>query len=223
MMLILSLAKRTLAYDAMTRRSEWDYRNSFGACELSRKTLLLLGFGRIGRSVAKLADAFGMRVLAFDPFIDEQVIHAAGVTPVADIGPALETADVVSVHIPRSDNGALIGSREFAKLKRTAIVVNTARGGLIDEDALAAALGEGRLAGAGLDVFTAEPPPSDHPLFASDRVVLSPHSAGLTQESAARMSVFAVQNILDFFAGTLDRSLVVNPAYRSASGEMPQH
>ena len=217
MMLILSLAKRTLAYDDATRRSEWDYRNSFEAFELSEKTLLLLGFGRIGRNVAKLAEAFDMRVLAYDPFIDEERIRSCGAVPVTDIGSALESADVVSVHIPLSDNGALIGASELARMKPTAIVINTARGGLVDEDALAATLGEGRLAGAGLDVFASEPPSSDHPLFASSRVVLSPHSAGLTQECAARMSVAAVQSILDFFNGKLDPALVVNSGSLSAA------
>lgn len=217
MMLILSLAKRTLAYDDATRRSEWDYRNSFEASELSEKTLLLLGFGRIGRNVAKLAEAFDMRVLAYDPFIDEERIRSCGAVPVTDIGSALEGADVVSVHIPLSDSGALIGASELARMKPTAMVINTARGGLVDEDALAATLGEGRLAGAGLDVFASEPPSSDHPLFASNRVVLSPHSAGLTQECAARMSVAAVQSILDFFNGRLDPALVVNSGSLSSA------
>jgi D-3-phosphoglycerate dehydrogenase len=210
MMLILSLAKRTLIYDGTTRRSEWGYRNSFEAFELSDKTLLLLGFGRIGRNVAKLADAFGMRILVHDLFVDEDAIRSAGATPARDIASALKEADVISIHIPLSSNGALIGPREIGQMKPSAIVINTARGGLIDEAALAAALSQGRLAGAGLDVFASEPPPPDHPLFASNRVVLSPHSAGLTQECAARMSISAVHNILDFFEGKLDPTLVVN-------------
>jgi D-3-phosphoglycerate dehydrogenase len=113
----------------------------------------------------------------------------------------------------------LIGAPELAKLKPTAVVVNTARGGLIDEEALAAAIEAGRLAGAGLDVFTTEPPPHDHRLFSNDRVILSPHSAGLTRESAIRMSVSAVQNILDFFSGSLDPKLVVNADSVSPSAQ----
>lgn len=217
MMLILALAKRTLTYDAKTRAAEWNYRNSFDASELAGKNLLLLGFGRIGRSVAKLAEAFGMQILVHDPFVDETLIRSAGATPAFDLGPALEQADVVSVHIPLSTGGALIGAQELAKLKPTAVVVNTARGGLVDEDALAAALEEGRLAGAGLDVFSAEPPSPGHRLFRDERVILSPHSAGLTRESAIRMSVSAVQNILDFFTGSLDPSVVVNAANISPS------
>jgi D-3-phosphoglycerate dehydrogenase len=210
MMLILSLAKRTLTYDAKTRLSEWNYRNSFDASELAGKTLLLLGFGRIGRSVAKLAEAFGMQIIVHDPFVDESTIRGAGAVPAPEMDAALAQADVISVHIPLSEGRALLGAQELAKLKSTAVVVNTARGGLIDEEALAAAIEAGRLAGAGLDVFSAEPPPHNHRLCKNDRVILSPHSAGLTQESAIRMSVSAVQNILDFFAGSLDSSLVVN-------------
>jgi D-3-phosphoglycerate dehydrogenase / 2-oxoglutarate reductase len=219
MMLILSLAKRTLTYDAKTRRSEWNYRNRFDATELAGKTLLLLGFGRIGRSVAKLAQAFGMEILVHDPFVDETVIRNTGAIRAPDIDAALALADVISVHIPLSSGGALIGTRELAQLKPTAVVVNTARGGLIDEEALATALENGRLAGAGLDVFTAEPPPHDHRLFGNDRVILSPHSAGLTRESAIRMSESAVQNILDFFAGSLDPKLVVNAGSVSPSAK----
>jgi D-3-phosphoglycerate dehydrogenase / 2-oxoglutarate reductase len=217
MMLILSMAKRTLTYDAKTRDAEWNYRNSFDATELADKTLLLLGFGRIGRSVAKLAEAFGMKIMVHDPFVDETLIKDAGAVAVLDLSSALTQADVISVHIPLSTGRALIGAPELAKLKPTAVVVNTARGGLVDEDALATAIEEGRVAGAGLDVFNAEPPPHDHPLFKSDRVILSPHSAGLTRESAIRMSVSAVQNILDFFAGSLDPSIVVNAASVSPS------
>ena len=219
MMLILSLAKRTLTYDSKTRRSEWNYRNSFDATELAGKTLLLVGFGRIGRSVAKLAEAFSMEVLVHDPFVDEATIRSTGAIPASDMNLALAQADVISVHIPLSAGGALIGAPELAKLKPTAVVVNTARGGLIDEEALATALEKGRLAGAGLDVFTAEPPQRDHRLFSNERVILSPHSAGLTLESAIRMSESAVQNILDFFAGSLDPKLVVNAASVSPSAK----
>jgi D-3-phosphoglycerate dehydrogenase len=212
MMLILSLAKRTITYDTKTRLSEWNYRNTFDASELAGKTLLLLGFGRIGRSVAKLAGAFGMQIIVHDPFVDESTITGAGAVPAPQMDAALAQADVVSVHIPLSEGRAFLGAQELAKLKPTAVVVNTARGGLIDEEALATAIEAGRLAGAGLDVFSVEPPPHDHRLFDNDRVILSPHSAGLTQESAIRMSLSAVQNILDFFAGSLDPSLVVNAA-----------
>ena len=209
-MLVLAVAKRTLAYDAATRKSGWVYRNSFDAIELHGKLLLVVGFGRIGRAVARIAKGFGMRILAHDPYVGADIMQMAGVTQASEIGPALEVADVVTLHIPLSDGRAVIGATELARMKPSAILVNAARGGLVDEAALAAALSAGRLAGAGLDVFAFEPPSSTHPLLTSGRTVLSPHSAGLTSECAARMSVASVQNILDFFAGRLDSALVVN-------------
>jgi D-3-phosphoglycerate dehydrogenase len=209
LMLMLALAKRTLAYDAATRHGDWDYRNRQEAFELADRTLLVVGFGRIGRAVAALAGAFGMRVLAHDPFVGAAAIQAAGATPAPDLKAALPEADVVTVHMPGSGH-ALFGAAELAQLKPTAIVINAARGGIIDEAALAEALDAGRLGGAALDVFAEEPPPLDHPLLNSPRTVLTPHSASLTQEGAARLSLHAAQNIVDFFAGRLDPALVVN-------------
>jgi D-3-phosphoglycerate dehydrogenase / 2-oxoglutarate reductase len=212
LMFMLALSKQTTTYDAAVRGTGWGTRNRFTAFELSGKTLLLLGFGRIGRLVAKRAAAFGMRVEAFDPFIAAPAIEAGGAVPVPSIESALPRADIVSVHMPRADGKAILGAVELALLKPTAVVINTARGGLIDEAALAVALSSGRLAGAGLDVFDAEPPPPDHPLLREPRAILSPHIAGLSIESAERMAVSSAQNILDFFAGKLDPALVVNHA-----------
>ena len=216
MMLILAVAKRAFPYDAATRTGKWALRNDLSSFELSGKTLLLMGFGRIGRHVCDMARAFDMRVLAFDPFLEPSAIRAAGGEPVGDLGAALSAADVVSLHMPGAQGRALIGADELARMKPSAVLVNTARGGLIDEDALVAALAGGRLGGAGIDVFALEPPAPDHPLFASDRVVLSPHCAGLTRESAIRTAVAACRNVLDFFAGRLDPSLVVNGAALAA-------
>jgi D-3-phosphoglycerate dehydrogenase len=210
LMLMLAAARRIVAYDAASRNGNWQRRNSFDAVELDGKTLLLYGFGRIGRRVAVLAKAFGMEVLAHDPFVNEAAMREAGVEPAGDIDRALARADFVSIHVPLSPKGAVLGDRELAKLKPSAIVVNAARGGLVDEIALDGALRAGRLAGAALDVLLEEPPKPDHPLLASDRVTISPHNAGLTQECARRMAISSVQNVLDFFAGTLDPKLVVN-------------
>jgi D-3-phosphoglycerate dehydrogenase / 2-oxoglutarate reductase len=210
MLLLLAAAKRLLRYDASVRTADWNYRNSLHAAELDGKRLLIVGFGRIGRHVARMAAPFGLHCLVHDPFQPDVTIRAAGCEPVADLHAGLAVADFVTVHIPKTEDGALLGSFELARMRPNTIVVNTARGGLIDEAALAAALRDGRIGGAGLDVFESEPPPPDHDLLADPRVVLTPHSAGLTQECAARMAVAAAQNILDFFAGRLDPSLVVN-------------
>ncbi len=210
MMMMLALARRTLVYDARLRAGDWGFRNSLDAVELHGRELLVVGFGRIGRHVARMAAPFGLSVVAYDPFVSDEVLADHGVRRAPDLSAALETADVVTLHVPRAGEGYLIGAAELARMKPSAFLVNTARGGLVDEAALVAALAAGRLAGAGLDVFEAEPPAKDHPLFASDRVVLSPHSSTLTAECARRMAVASAQNVVDFFAGRLDPSLVVN-------------
>ncbi len=207
---LLALAKQVRSFDVEVRHGNWGVRNAFGATELAGKTLLLVGFGRIGRGVSALAGAFGMRVAAFDPFQSENAIRAAGASPVGSLEGGLAEADYVSLHLPRSGTRPLIGAAEIARMKPSACLINTARGGLVDEAALASALEEGRLRGAALDVFEAEPPSPEHPLMRSDRVLLSPHVAGLSIESAIRMSQAAARNIIDFFAGRLDPALVVN-------------
>jgi D-3-phosphoglycerate dehydrogenase len=162
-----------------------------------------------------MAAAFGMRIAVYDPFQSAEAIREAGAEPVGSIAAGLATADVVSLHVPKSDGGPLIGAAELALMQPGAILVNTARGDLIDEDALADALDEGRIAGAGLDVFATEPPSGGARLLRGDRTVLTPHSAALTRECAARMSQVAAQNIVDFFDGRLDPRLLANrPLYQ---------
>ena len=210
LMLMLAAARRTAVHDAAARNGNWQIRNKFETIELDGKTLFLLGFGRIGRRVAELAKAFGMKVMAQDPFVDAAAMEKFGVTHVSDRKAGLAAADYISLHLPGSRDGAAIGAAEIALMKPTAIIINAARGGLIDETALDSALREGRLGGAGLDVLAQEPPPRDHPLLSNDRVTISPHSAGLTNECAARMAVASVQNVIDFFEGRLDPALAVN-------------
>lgn len=209
-MLMLAAARRTVLFDRRMREGDWNYRNSLDADELDGGTLLVVGFGRIGRRLTQIAAALGMTVLAYDKFQDAGEIAAAGATPVDDLPDGLARADVVSLHVPKSGDEPMIGAAELAVMKRSAILVNTARGGLIDEKALLAALNEGRLAAAGLDVLDSEPPANDDPMLACERVVLSPHNAGLTEACARRMAISAAENILDFFKGTLDPALIVN-------------
>ena len=210
MMMMLAIAKRALRHDRATREGRWSERDNFGATELDGKILLLVGFGRIGRIVAKMAAAFGMIVLAHDSFLDDATILGAGARPAPDLDAALAIADYVSLHVPLTGGEAVIGAAELSLMKPTAVVINTARGGLVDEAALAAALDRNQLAGAGLDVFAREPPTPDNPLLESAATIVSPHIAGVTAESAARMSAKSVRNVLDFFAGGLDLGLVVN-------------
>jgi D-3-phosphoglycerate dehydrogenase len=209
--MMLTLAKEGIAYDRATRDGNWKLRDSFKATELSGKTLLLLGFGRIGREVAKRAQAFGMTVLAHDPYVRDAAMYAARVQPVPKLGDAIPAADFVSVHLPMTpETNRIIGAPELAAMKKTAIVISTARGGLVDETALAKALKSGQIRAAGLDVLVDEPPAADNPLLKLDNVLLSPHVAGLTEECAMRMAAVSARNALAGLDDQLDPELVVN-------------
>lgn len=209
MMMILSCAKQLVRSDASVRHGPWGWRNTLEQGEISGKRLLIVGYGRIGRQLAQMAAGFGMEIKAFDPYLASKGWPAGTVAPVIELAAGLTQADFVSVHIPKAD-GPVIGAAELAQMKRGAIIINTARGGIVDEMALAEALRTGQIAGAGIDVFDAEPPAPDHPLLAFDQVLFTPHTAGLTREAAERMAVASVQNVLDHFAGVLDPALIVN-------------
>ena len=158
--------------------------------------------------VVKRAVAMEMAVTVFDPFLTPTAIVALGASPVSRLDDALPHADVVTLHCPRTpDTLGLIDARRLAMLKPSALIINTARGGLIDEPALYLALKSGKLAGAGLDVLAQEPPPADHPLFQLSHVIFAPHMAGVTVEALDRMSIAAVENILSVFDG---RPIVAN-------------
>ncbi len=209
--LMLTLAKQGLAHDRATRDGRWTLRDGFGAIELAEKNLLVLGFGRIGREVAARARGFDMNIVAYDPFVDAETVRTAGAWPASDLKEALASADVVTIHLPlTAETRNIIDAEALARMKPTALLVCTARGGLVDEAALAEALAGRRIAGAGLDVFEEEPPPPDHPLLRLDNVVLSPHSAALTKECAIRMAEISARNALAGIDGGLDPELVVN-------------
>ena len=207
MMLLLAAAKRVTEADNAIRHGSWGWRNRLKSVELGGKRLLILGFGRSGRHLARMAQGFRMEVCVHDPFLSAD--PEPPVTRVADLTDGLRTADFVSIHFPRTDR-PLIGAAELAAMKRGAIIVNTSRGGIVDEAALATALSSGHLGGAGFDVFDTEPPGPDSPLVRAERMVITPHIAGLTAECGERMAVQSVQNVLDFLAGRIDPALVVN-------------
>jgi len=176
-----------------------------------------MGCGRVGREVARRTAAFGMQVSGFDPALSASELEAAGITSVADWRAAITTADFTSLHLPLTDSTReMIDAEALAAMKTGAFLINTARGGLVDEAALVAALKSGHLGGAALDVFEDEPPPPDSELLAaaaddSLNLILSPHSAALTAACLARMAEVAAQNALDALAGKLNPELVVNP------------
>jgi D-3-phosphoglycerate dehydrogenase len=207
---ILALAKQAIAYDRAIRAGNWRFRESLLAMDLLGKTLLLVGFGRVGRAVAVRAAAFGMRVVVYDPFVPDAVFDEFQVEPVMDLIPGLAICDFLSVHVPLIQQTAgLIGRKEFAAMKPTAFLISTARGGVVDEDELVNALRTGLIRGAGLDVFKEEPLPAHHPLLGLENVILSPHVAALTEECAQRMDEVAARNCLDALDGKLDPALIV--------------
>jgi D-3-phosphoglycerate dehydrogenase len=211
MFFLLALAKNGVVYDRATRTGNFAIRDSFNCSDISGKTLLIVGFGRIGRMVAERSRVFGMKVEVVDPVVPAATIAAAGFKPVASLREALPRADFLTVHVPLlPQTKGMIGAAEIALMPAGARIINSARGGIVDEKALVDALKSGRLRGAALDVFESEPPAPDNPLLHLDNVILSPHSAGLTVECAERMAVAAVENLLAGLAGKLDPATVVN-------------
>lgn len=213
MFMLLTLVKEGAAYDAMTRSGDWRGRVAPMATDLTGKNLLVVGFGRTGSRVAQRALAFDMKVHVSDPFIDQALISKAGCVPVPDLRKALPQMDAVSTNCPLSEaTRHLFSSAEFDLMKPTAVIVNCARGGILDEAALHAALSSRRIRAAGLDVFDTEPTPTDNPLLSLPNLIVSPHIAGVTQEAMVRMSTQSAQNVLDHFDGKLDPDTVVNRA-----------
>jgi D-3-phosphoglycerate dehydrogenase len=186
--LLLARVRRIAAADRSMRAGQWE-RGKLGGTEVYGKTLGLIGAGRIGGEVARRARAFGMNVLVYDPYLTEERAEALDVQ-LAPFDDVLARADVISLHVPLTDaTTGLIGAAQFARMKKTAIIVNAARGEVIDEAALVAALQEKRIAGAALDVYAHEPLPADHPLRSFDSVVLTPHLGASTEEAQANVAL----------------------------------
>jgi D-3-phosphoglycerate dehydrogenase / 2-oxoglutarate reductase len=210
--LMITLAKKNREMHGMVRDGRWHDRHGALPMELAGKTVLILGFGRIGTRTAKRCLGFDMNVLVFDPYIDQAKITAAGCEAAADLDAALPRADFLTVHCPKSPATVdLIDAAALAKMKRGAFVVNTARGGIINEPALYAALVSGRIAGAGLDVFDMEPTPVDNKLLSLDNVFASPHMAGVTVEAVQAMAAATARNILSVLDGEPNRDNTINP------------
>jgi D-3-phosphoglycerate dehydrogenase len=210
--MILALAKRLPEFDRAVRTGDYGIKLKLDAIDIQGRSVLIVGLGRIGSRVAKALGALGMMCLGIDPALSGDQIRALGCEPAASLHAALSRADFVTLHCPlQADTRNLIGAAELALMKPAAYLINAARGGIVDEAALVAALDAGRLKGAALDVQATEPPKLDDPLLKNDRIILSPHSAAATQEGHCRMSMTTAQNILDHFDGTLPVSHVVNP------------
>lgn len=204
--LMLACARRLTAQDAATRAGDWGFRQKTGAFELRGKTVLIVGMGRIGRLVAPLCRAFGMRVLGHDPGAT-----FAGAERADDLDTALAQADVITLHTPLApETTGLIDARRLALVKPGAVLINCARGGVADEPALVEALTHGPLAMLGTDVFVTEPMRPTDPLLALPNVIATPHTGAMTAESTRAMAVQSARNILGCLGGGLDDDMIFN-------------
>ena len=209
--LMMTLAKRAAHFHAMVQEGRWGTdRMRHLPVDLLGKTLLIIGFGRIGTRTAKRTLAMEMNVLVYDPYVKPEAIRAAGCEPV-ELDAALPRADFVTIHCPKTpETVGLLDARRLALMKPSAILVSTARGGIIVEPALHAALTGGKLAAAGLDVFEQEPTPKDNPLLHLPNFISSPHMAGVTTEAVMRMAEATAANMLSVLDGKPNRDNVIN-------------
>ncbi|THD60916.1 MAG: hydroxyacid dehydrogenase [Bradyrhizobium sp.] len=215
--MMLTLSKRIIEADRALRRDPNVNRNALMGTEAQGKTIGIVGIGNVGRRIAELCKGlFGMKVLAYDPFLSASEIAARGAEKV-ELDDLLRRSDYVSINCPLTrDNRGMIGAREYALMQPHAYFITTARGFIHDEAALLEALRDKRIAGAGLDVWSKEPPPADHPLLQLDNVLASPHTAGVTREARINMGRIAAEQILDALDGKRPPRLInpeVWPAY----------
>ncbi|WP_417519956.1 hydroxyacid dehydrogenase [Minwuia sp.] len=212
MMLMLALARKLRAQDRAVRAGRFSERNTMIAGDLHGATVLVVGFGGTGSLVAARCRAFGMTVVICSPSFGEQQADASGYECATDLQEALARADFVSLHLPLNrETRHLFSDRLFDAMKPGAVLVNCARGGIVDEAALIRALDRGQLSAAGIDVFAEEPPSADHPLFTRDDVLLTPHNGTASHGAMREMSRMTFQNILDFFDGCLQPRHTFNP------------
>jgi D-3-phosphoglycerate dehydrogenase len=210
--MMLTLAKRAQEMHAMVKDGTWANRLGVLPFDLYGKTVLIIGFGRIGTRTAKRCLAMEMNVLVYDPYKPAAEIKAAGCEAVTDLEAALPRADFVTVHCPKTpETVGFINAAKLQLMKPSAYLINTARGGIVDEKALYEALVSKKIAGAGLDVFEVEPPPVGQPLHALPNVIMAPHVAGVTVEAVRRMSEQTARNILSVLDGEPIRVNVINP------------
>ena len=211
MYMILSLSKGIVHYDSMVRTGQFrNESNKLLTFELLNKEILIMGFGRIGKILIKRCLGFDMKVNVYDPFVEKKFIEESGGNKVEDLDISLKTADYLSIHMPLNEKTKnLINLSKLKTMKKNVIIINTARGGIVNEQDLNNAVKNNIIFGAGLDVFEKEPIEFDNPLIKNKKILLSPHSATFTQECTARMGIQTVQNIIDFFENKLQKNMLV--------------
>ena len=211
MFVLLNIAKRRELYHTTVKEGNFKDRNKLPkTIEVWKKNFLIMGFGRIGKALIKRCLGFEMNVYVYDPFVDKDIIDKLGGKKVNNIEEAVKTMDVISLHMPLTDKTEnLINYNLLKTMKKNCIIINAARGGIINEEDLNKALNEDLIFGAGIDVFKKEPPENDNPLLKNEKVYLSPHTAAFTDECMTRMGVETIQNIIDYFDDTLEKSKIV--------------
>ena len=209
--MLLNIAKRKSMYDESVKSGNFSNRNRLPkTIEIWNKNILIAGFGRIGQCLIKRCQGFEMNVFVYDPFVSKEVVESLGGKKVENLEDSIKNMDAVSLHVPLNDKTKnLINYNLLRKMKKNCIIINAARGGVINETDLDRALNENLIFGAGLDVFEKEPPDQNNPLLKNDKVFLSPHTAAFTEECMVRMGKETIQNIIDFFEKKLDKSKTI--------------
>ncbi len=209
--MLLNIAKRKSMYDESVKSGNFSNRNKLPkTIEIWNKNILIAGFGRIGQCLIKRCKGFEMNVFVYDPFVSKEVVESLGGIKVENLEDSIKNMDAVSLHVPLNDKTKnLINYNLLRTMKKNCIIINAARGGVINEIDLDRALNENLIFGAGLDVFEKEPPDQNNPLLKNKKVFLSPHTAAFTEECMVRMGKETIQNIIDFFEKKLDKSKTI--------------
>ena len=209
--LMLAISKNFLNLDAEVRLGNFKNNiNNFPTFELHNKEILIAGFGRIGKNLMKKCLGFDMNVKVYDPFVDKNIISNMGGQKIESFDNGLTTADFLSIHMPLNDKTRdLINLKKMKEMKKTAVIINTARGGIVNEEDLNQALNNNIILAAGLDVFNNEPINLDNPLLKNKKIIFSPHTAALTNECRIRMGKETAQNIINFFEKKIDKNMIV--------------
>ena len=210
-MMMLNLSRKEKSFDRLVRIGEFDNKNSeITTYELFKKNILILGFGRIGKELQKRCKGFDMNIFVYDPYVSKENIEGLGCIKV-DLKEGIKQADYISIHMPlNTTTKNMISKNELSYMKKNCFIINTARGGIINQKDLFYALKHSIIGGAGLDVYAEEPPDKFDPILQLDNIVLSPHSSALTLECRIRMGVETIKNIIQFFDGEPIMSNIVN-------------
>ena len=213
MFMIMNIYKGVGMFDSMVRGGDFVkaiHLNIEQNFELLNKTILIAGFGRIGKKLIKKCLGFDMKVIVFDPYVDDEIIASFGGAKVATLDEGLKKADILSLSLPlNSETKNFITLKEMKLMKKNSIIINAARGGVVNEEDLNNALNNNIIAFAGIDVFEKEPPAITNPLIANKKVVLSPHAATFTKEGLESMAVETAQNIIDFFENKIENTKII--------------